>query len=113
MRFYFHWKTININNNYLILNIMKQKILWCLGFVVAAAISCWATSSSFLLMMPSLFSSNVVVRTIMVWLMVLLIYVLASFAMKWVIDSLNNDGYMSHLLPLHLETSLNELVNGC
>ena len=75
---------------------MKQKILWCLGFVVAAAISCWATSSSFLLMMPSLFSSNVVVRTIMVWLMVLLIYVLASFAMKWVIDSLNNDGYMSH-----------------
>ena len=46
--------------------------------------------------MPSLFSSNVVVRTIMVWLMVLLIYVLASFAMKWVIDSLNNDGYMSH-----------------
>lgn len=46
--------------------------------------------------MPSLFSSNVVVRTIMVWLMVFLIYVLASFAMKWVIDSLNNDGYMSH-----------------
>ena len=75
---------------------MKQKILWCLGFVVSAAISCWATSSSFLLMMPSLFSSNVVVRTIMVWLMVLLIYVLASFAMKWVVDSLNNDGYMSH-----------------
>lgn len=75
---------------------MKQKILWFLGFVVAAAISCWATSSSFLLMMPSLFSSNVVVRTIMVWLMVFLIYVLASFAMKWVIDSLNNDGYMSH-----------------
>ncbi len=76
---------------------MKTKILWLLGFVVAAALSCWATASSFLLMMPSLFSDNHIVRTIMVWLMVFLIYLLASCAMKWVIDAYNNtDGAVTH-----------------
>lgn len=75
---------------------MKTKILWFIGFVVAAAISCWATSSSLILMMPSLFSSNPIVRLIMVWLLVIIIYVLASLAMKWVIDSVNNDGTLEH-----------------
>lgn len=74
----------------------SKKLLWFVGFVVAAVISCWATSSSLILMMPSLFGSNIVVRYIMVWLLVLLFYVLASLALSWVIDALDNDGTLDH-----------------
>ena len=75
---------------------MNKKILWFVGFLVVAAISCWATSSSFLLMMPSMLSSNPVVRIIMVYALVFVLYVLASYAVKLVVDALNNDGSLEH-----------------
>ena len=68
----------------------SNKVGWLIGFLVSAIISCWATSSSFMLMMPSIFSSNVIVRTIMVWALVMIIYVLASMALKWAVDARNN-----------------------
>lgn len=68
----------------------SNKMGWLIGFLISALLSCWATSSSFMLMMPSIFSSNVIVRTVMVWALVLVIYVLASMALKWAIDALNN-----------------------
>ncbi|MCM1515895.1 MAG: hypothetical protein NC080_05700 [Paraprevotella sp.] len=74
----------------------SKKLLWFVGFVVAAVISCWATSSSLILIMPSLFGTNIVVRYIMTWLLVLLFYVLASLALSWVIDALDNDGTLDH-----------------
>lgn len=74
----------------------NKKLLWFLGFLVVTAISCWATSSSFLLMMPSMLSSNPVVRTILVYALVFVFFVLASYAVKLIIDALNNDGTLSH-----------------
>lgn len=68
----------------------NNKIGWLIGFLISAILSCWATSSSFMLMMPSIFSSNVIVRTIMVWALVMIIYVLASMALKWAVDARNN-----------------------
>ncbi len=73
-----------------------NKLFWWIGFFVVAAISCWATSSSFLLMMPSMISSNPVVRTILVYALVAVFYVLASYAVKLIIDALNNDGTLTH-----------------
>ena len=75
---------------------MNKKVLWFAGFIVVAAVSCWATSSSFLLMMPSMLSSNPVVRAIMVYALVFVFYVLASYAVKLIIDALNNDGSIEH-----------------
>lgn len=75
---------------------MNTKVLWFALFVLAAGISCWATSSSLILLIPSLFSSNPIVRLIMVWLLVIMIYVLASMSMKWVVDSITNDGTLNH-----------------
>lgn len=75
---------------------MSNKFWWLLGFIVAAAISCWATSSSLILMMPSFISSNPIIQTIGVWLLVLLLFVLASLSMKWIVDALNNQGEHDH-----------------
>ena len=74
----------------------NKKLFWFLGFLVVAAISCWATSSSFLLMMPSMLSSNPVIRTFLVYALVAVFFVLASYAVKLIIDALNNDGTLSH-----------------
>lgn len=68
----------------------KNKVGWLIAFLISAILSCWATSSSFMLMMPSIFSSNIIVRTIMVWALVMIIYVLASMALKWAVDARNN-----------------------
>ncbi len=75
---------------------MNKKILWFLGFLVVAAVSCWATSSSFILMMPALLSSNPVVRAILVSAMVLVFFVLASYAFKLVVEAIDNDGTLLH-----------------
>jgi len=76
---------------------MSKKIFWFLGFALAAALSCWATTQSLQLMMPNLFSSdNPVVSEIATWLLVIMLYVLASLAMKWIVDASNNDGSLEH-----------------
>ncbi len=75
---------------------MNKKLLWWLGFLIVAAISCWATSSSFLLMMPSMLSSNPVVRTMMVYALVAVFFVLSSYAVKLIVDALSNNGSIEH-----------------
>jgi len=67
----------------------NKKVLWFLGFLVVAAISCWATASSFHLMMPSM-------PILAVWGMTVVFFCFASFAVKWIVDSLNNDGSLTH-----------------
>lgn len=70
---------------------MNNKLFWFIAFVLAALFSCWATSTSLLLMMPTLFSPNPIIRTIMVWVLVFLVFVLSSMSIKWIIDALRND----------------------
>lgn len=67
----------------------NKKIFWFLGFLIVAAISCWATASSFHLMMPSM-------PILAVWGMTIVFFVFASFAVKWIVDALNNDGSLTH-----------------
>lgn len=76
---------------------MNKKIFWFGGFVLAAALSCWATTRSWQLMMPNLFSSdNAIVSEIATWLLAIMLYVLASLSMKWVVEASNNDGDLEH-----------------
>lgn len=70
---------------------MNNKLFWFIAFVLAALFSCWATSTSLLLMMPTLFSPNPIIRTIMVWVLVFLVFVLSSMSIKWIIDALRNE----------------------
>lgn len=67
----------------------NKKLSWYLGFLIVAAISCWATASSFHLMMPSM-------PILAVWGMTVVFFVFASFAVKWIVDALNNDGSLTH-----------------
>lgn len=75
---------------------MNKKIFWWLGFVIVAAFSCWATTSSFILMMPSVLSDNEFVQSLGVFLLVLVFFVLASYALKLVINACNNDGTLKN-----------------
>lgn len=68
---------------------MNKKLLWFIAFGVVAAISCWATSSSFHLMMPSM-------PLWAVWSMTIVFFVLASYAVKLIMDAVRNDGYLDH-----------------
>lgn len=68
---------------------MNKKLIWIVGFMVVAAISCWATASSFHLMMPGM-------PIVAVWAMTIVFFILASYAVKMIFDALNNDGSLSH-----------------
>lgn len=68
---------------------MNKKVFWFLGFLIVAAISCWATATSFQLMMPGMLA-------IWVWGMTIVFFVLASYAVKLIFDAINNDGSISH-----------------
>lgn len=69
--------------------LMNKKLLWFIGFVVVAAVSCWATASSFHLMMPSM-------PIIAVWAMTIVFFCLASYAVKLIMDAINPDFYVNH-----------------
>lgn len=68
---------------------MNKKIFWILGFLVVAAISCWATASSFYLMMPAM-------PIIAVWGMTIVFFVLASMAFKWMVEGIFNEGEVDY-----------------
>lgn len=68
---------------------MNKKFFWFLGFLIVAAISCWATASSFHLMMPGM-------PIVAVWAMTIVFFVLASYAVKLIFDAINNDGSLLH-----------------
>ena len=63
---------------------MNKKIGWFLAFLVVAALSCWATASSFMLIIP--------LPWYVIWAMTIVFFVFASFAFKMVMDALHNDG---------------------
>lgn len=64
---------------------MNKKIFWFVAFLIVGAISCWATASSFHLMMPSMPYIAVIAMTIV-------FFVFASYAFKLIMDALHNDG---------------------
>lgn len=68
---------------------MNKKVFWFLLFLVVGAISCWATASSFHLMMPAM-------PLIAVWGIVIVFFILASWAVKMIVDAINNDGSLDH-----------------
>ena len=63
---------------------MNKKVLWFIAFLVVAALSCWATASSFMLIIP--------LPWYVIWAMTIVFFVFASFAFKMVMDALHNDG---------------------
>lgn len=65
----------------------RQKILYWVGFAILAVISVWATTSSFVLIMPNWVADNAVVTTMVVFALVLVFFVISSLALKWVIES--------------------------
>lgn len=69
-------------NNYL-------KILWIVGFVAFAAVSCWATSESLHLLLPTW-------PLVMCWIVTMGFFIMASFGTKMIVDSFNNDVYINN-----------------
>lgn len=63
---------------------MNKKVLWFVAFLVVAALSCWATASSFMLIIP--------LPWYVIWAMTIVFFVFASFAFKMIMDALHNDG---------------------
>ena len=64
---------------------MNKKVLWFIAFLIVGAISCWATASSFHLMMPNMPYVAVIAMTIV-------FFVFASYAFKMILDAVHNDG---------------------
>lgn len=59
-------------------------MLWFVAFLVVAALSCWATASSFMLIIP--------LPWFVIWAMTIVFFVFASFSFKMIMDALHNDG---------------------
>ena len=62
---------------------MNKKVLWFVAFIVVAALSCWATASSFMLIIP--------LPWYVIWAMTIVFFVCASYAFKTIMEALNND----------------------
>ena len=63
---------------------MNKKILWFVAFLIVAALSCWATASSFMMIIP--------LPWYVIWAMTIVFFVFASFSFKMIMDALHNDG---------------------
>lgn len=63
---------------------MNKKIGWFLMFLVVGALSCWATASSFLLIIP--------LPWYVIYAMTIVFFVFASYAYKMIMDAIHNDG---------------------
>ena len=63
---------------------MNKKIGWFLMFLVVGALSCWATASSFLLIIP--------LPWYVIYAMTIVFFVFASYAYKMIVDAIHNDG---------------------
>lgn len=70
------------NNNYL-------KILWIVGFTAFALVSCWATASSFHLLLPSW-------PYAFCWIITIGFYIVASVGSKMIVDSLNQNVFLEN-----------------
>lgn len=63
---------------------MNKKIGWFIMFLIVGALSCWATASSFLLIIP--------LPWYVIWAMTIVFFVFASYAYKMIMDAIHNDG---------------------
>lgn len=63
---------------------MNKKVLWFIAFGVVTGLSCWATASSFMLIIP--------LPWFVIWAMTIVFFVFSSFAFKLIMDALLNDG---------------------
>lgn len=72
---------------------MNGKVFFKIGailfYLVLAAYSCWATTHSLHLLMPT-------VPTILVWGITIAFFIVASFGTKLIVDSLNQDVYQEN-----------------
>ena len=72
---------------------MNGKALFKIGailfYLVLAAYSCWATTHSLHLLMPT-------VPTILVWGITIAFFIVASFGTKLIVDSLNQNVYQEN-----------------
>lgn len=64
-----------------------KKILFIVGFLIFGAISCWATTESIHLLLPSW-------PKVFCWAMAIGFFVIASLGTKMIVDSLNQNIYM-------------------
>lgn len=63
------------------------KLLYFLGFVVLAIISCWATSESFQLLLPTW-------PSVFCWLLTIAFFIIASIGSKLIVESCDQNVYM-------------------
>ncbi len=63
------------------------KIISAVAFIALASWSCWATEESLHLLLPN-------IPQILVWIVVIAFFVLASFGTKLIVDSLNQNVYV-------------------
>lgn len=63
------------------------KIISVLGFLVLAAVSCWATSESLHLLLPTY-------PSLLCWAITVGFFFIASWGTKMIVDSLNQNIYM-------------------
>lgn len=63
---------------------MNKRFFWFIAFLVVAALSCWATASSFMLIIP--------LPWYVIWAMTIVFFVFASYAFKMIMDAIHNDG---------------------
>ena len=68
---------------------MNKKVLWFIAFLVVAGLSCWATASSFMLIIPSL-------PWYVIWALTIVFFVFSSYAFKMIMDAVHNDGSIEH-----------------
>ena len=61
-----------------------KKLGWFIMFLIVGALSCWATASSFLLIIP--------LPWYVIWAMTIVFFVFASYAYKMIMDAIHNDG---------------------
>ncbi len=67
---------------------MNKKVLWFIAFLVVAGLSCWATASSFMLIIP--------LPWYVIWAMTIVFFVFSSYAFKMIMDAVHNDGSIEH-----------------
>jgi len=63
------------------------KLIWLIGFIAFATVSCWATAESLHLLMPSW-------PAVMCWIVTVGFFVIASLGTKMIVDSLNQNIYL-------------------
>lgn len=63
------------------------KLVWAAAFVAFAAVSCWATSESLHLLLPTW-------PAVMCWIVTIGFFIIASLGTKMIVDSLNSNIYL-------------------